>query len=227
LRAGEGAKGVARSGFPRACSLGRALLRFAELATHDALLRLARKAPAAAQAYLRYGLGDRARVREDRGSGNAHNGPMTPTELRCIVAVARERHFGVAAEACFFSQPTPSLATETLEDEPEPRVFERGGSKITVAPLHDEPFMVAVPREHPVAGRKALPAGELERATMLLPGTGPCNRDQVLVVRFAETVPTRRVVPAWRRSAIHCEAIAALRNAIFACPLQGVRRLSV
>jgi DNA-binding transcriptional LysR family regulator len=31
---------------------------------------------------------------------------MTLTELKYIVAVARERHFGRAAEACFVSQPT-------------------------------------------------------------------------------------------------------------------------
>src|SRR2546430_7496962 len=35
---------------------------------------------------------------------------MTLTELRYIVAVARERHFGHAAEACFVSQPTLSVA---------------------------------------------------------------------------------------------------------------------
>ena len=38
--------------------------------------------------------------------------------------------------------------------------------------------------------------------------------------------PTRRVVLAWRRSFTRYEAIAALRNAIYACALPGVKRLS-
>jgi LysR family hydrogen peroxide-inducible transcriptional activator len=38
--------------------------------------------------------------------------------------------------------------------------------------------------------------------------------------------PTRRVVLAWRRSFTRYEAIAAIRNAIYACPLKGVTRLS-
>ena len=38
--------------------------------------------------------------------------------------------------------------------------------------------------------------------------------------------PTRRVVLAWRRSFTRYEAIAALRNAIYACELPGVMRLS-
>ncbi len=32
--------------------------------------------------------------------------PMTLTELKYIVAVAREKHFGRAADACYVSQPT-------------------------------------------------------------------------------------------------------------------------
>ena len=38
---------------------------------------------------------------------------MTLTELRYIVAVARERHFGRAAETCFVSQPTLSVAVKS------------------------------------------------------------------------------------------------------------------
>jgi len=43
---------------------------------------------------------------------------------------------------------------------------------------------------------------------------------------FAGDAPKRRVVLAWRRSFTRYEAIAALRNAIYACELPGVIRLS-
>lgn len=306
---------------------------------------------------------------------------MTLTELRYIVAVARERHFGRAAEACFVSQPTLSVAIKKLEDELEVKLFERGANEVTVtplgedivrqaqsvieqataikeiakrgkdplngplrlgviytigpyllpslvkqaiertpqmplvlqenftvkllemlrtgeldaaimaepfpdtglavAPLYDEPFMVAVPKSHPLARREAIPAEELKKETMLLLGTGHCFRDHVLevcpeyarfssdaegirksfegssletikymvasgmgvtvvpqlsvpeepqshvvYVPFAEPVPTRRVVLVWRRSFTRYEAIAALRNAIYACELKGVTRLT-
>jgi LysR family hydrogen peroxide-inducible transcriptional activator len=39
-------------------------------------------------------------------------------------------------------------------------------------------------------------------------------------------VPTRRVVLAWRRSFTRYEAIAALRNAVYACPLKGMTLLT-
>jgi LysR family hydrogen peroxide-inducible transcriptional activator len=42
----------------------------------------------------------------------------------------------------------------------------------------------------------------------------------------AAAPPTRRVVLAWRRSFTRYEAIAALRNAVYACELPGVSRLS-
>ena len=48
----------------------------------------------------------------------------------------------------------------------------------------------------------------------------------VTYVRFSAPVPTRRVVLAWRRSFTRYEAIAALRNAVYACALDGVKRLS-
>ncbi len=310
---------------------------------------------------------------------------MTLTELRYIVAVARERHFGRAAEACNVSQPTLSVAIKKLEEELAVRLFERGATEVSVTPLgeaivrqaqsvleqaaaikeiakggqdplsgplrlgiiytigpyllpdlvrqtiartpqmplllqenftarllemlrggeldcaimaepfpdtglavaqlYDEPFMVAVPSAHPLASRASISADALRKETLLLLGTGHCFRDHVLEVcpeyaRFAsdaqgirksfegsslETlrymvaagmgitvvpqlgvrafdrangadhvryipfdapVPTRRVVLAWRRSFTRYEAIAALRNAVMACPLEGVKRLS-
>ncbi len=317
---------------------------------------------------------------------------MTLTELKYVVAVAREKHFGKAAEACFVSQPTLSVAIKKLEEELELKLFERSANEVAVtplgeeivrqaqsvleqaaaikeiakrgkdplagplklgiiytigpyllpslvrqaiartpqmplmlqenftvrllemlrtgeidcaimaepfpdtglaiAPLYDEPFMVAVPSAHPLAARKSITAQELKTETMLLLGAGHCFRDHVLEVcpefarfssnaegirksfegssletikhmvasgmgvtlvprlsvpkgslelkprrrkedesfvryiPFADDVPSRRVVLAWRRSFTRYEAIAALRNAIYACELAGVTRLS-
>jgi LysR family hydrogen peroxide-inducible transcriptional activator len=152
---------------------------------------------------------------------------------------------------------------------------------LAIAPLYDEPFLVAVPRTHALAARKSIPAEELKNETLLLLGTGHCFRDHVLevcpeyarfsshtegirksfegssletikhmvasgmgvtvvpqlsvphekqthvvYVPFSAPVPTRRVVLAWRRSFPRYEAIAALRNAVYACKLEGVTRLS-
>jgi len=317
---------------------------------------------------------------------------MTLTELKYIVAVARERHFGKAAEACYVSQPTLSVAVKKLEEELDVKLFERSANEVTVTPLgeeivrqaqsvleqaanikdiakrgkdplngaltlgviytigpyllpdlvrqmithnpqmplmlqenftvkllemlrtgeidcailaepfpdaglaiaqlYDEPFMAAVPTNHPLATNSYVTTEELKRETMLLLGSGHCFRDHVLEVcpefaRFSsnaegirksfegsslETIkhmvaagmgvtlvprlsvpkeamadkpkrkrdedpyikylpfegdpPKRRVVLAWRRSFTRYEAIAALRNAIYACELPGVHRLS-
>ena len=163
---------------------------------------------------------------------------------------------------------------------------------LAVAQLYDEPFLAAVPTNHPLAAKQAITSQELKSETMLLLGNGHCFRDHVLEVcpefaRFSsdaegirksfegsslETIkhmvaagmgvtlvprlsvpkdaleakpkrrkddhgfvryipfdgdpPTRRVVLAWRRSFTRYEAIAALRNAIYACELAGVKRLS-
>jgi LysR family transcriptional regulator, hydrogen peroxide-inducible genes activator len=59
---------------------------------------------------------------------------VTLTELRYIVAVARERHFGHAAEACFVSQPTLSVAVKKLEEELGVALFERGPGEVSVTP---------------------------------------------------------------------------------------------
>ncbi len=207
---------------------------------------------------------------------------MTLTELKYIVAVARERHFGRAAEACFVSQPTLSVAIKKLEDELGVRLFERGSSEVTltpagerivaqaqrvldeaaqvkeiakqgkdplngalrlgviytigpyllpslvrqllkdaphmplllnenftiklmellkngeidvaimalplpdaglmIQPVYDEPFMVAMPRQHAWTKRKQIPSEDLKKETMLLLGAGHCFRDQVLEV---------------------------------------------
>ncbi|MCC2954025.1 hydrogen peroxide-inducible genes activator [Massilia sp. IC2-477] len=207
---------------------------------------------------------------------------MTLTELKYIVAVARAKHFGHAAEACFVAQPTLSVAIKKLEDELGVTLFERGGSEVSVTPLgaqivaqaervleqtaaikelakqnkdplagplrlgviytigpyllpplvkrlidtvpqmplvlqenythkllellrqgeldaaivalplpehgmsmqtlYDEPFVVAMPRSHPWAKRKEIPADDLKLETMLLLGAGHCFRDQVLEV---------------------------------------------
>ena len=63
---------------------------------------------------------------------------MTLTELKYIVAVARERHFGRAAEACFVSQPTLSVAIKKLEDELAVQIFERGASEVSVTPVGEQ-----------------------------------------------------------------------------------------
>ena len=51
-----------------------------------------------------------------------------------------------------------------------------------VQPLYDEPFIVAVPKDHALAKRRTIEASELKSQTMLLLGSGHCFRDQVLGV---------------------------------------------
>ena len=57
---------------------------------------------------------------------------MTLTELRYIVAVARERHFGRAASTCFVSQSTLSIGVRKLEDELGVSLFERARKEVTL-----------------------------------------------------------------------------------------------
>ena len=60
---------------------------------------------------------------------------MTLTELRYIVTLAEEKHFGKAAERCFVSQPTLSIAVKKLEDELNVSLFERNKGQIQITPL--------------------------------------------------------------------------------------------
>ena len=63
---------------------------------------------------------------------------MTLTELKYIVALAREKHFGRAADACHVSQPTLSVAIKKLEEELEVKLFERSANEVAVTPLGEE-----------------------------------------------------------------------------------------
>lgn len=60
---------------------------------------------------------------------------MTLTELRYIVTLAQERHFGRAAERCFVSQPTLSIAVKKLEEELGVALFERSKNAVQLTPV--------------------------------------------------------------------------------------------
>lgn len=59
---------------------------------------------------------------------------MTLTDLRYLVALARERHFGRAAERSHVSQPTLSIAIKKVEDELGLALFERHRHEVLVTP---------------------------------------------------------------------------------------------
>lgn len=63
---------------------------------------------------------------------------MTFTELRYIVAVAQDRHFGRASERCCVTQPALSLAIQKLEDELGTMIFERRKGQISLTALGEQ-----------------------------------------------------------------------------------------
>jgi LysR family hydrogen peroxide-inducible transcriptional activator len=70
---------------------------------------------------------------------------MTLTELRYLVALARERHFGRAAEACQVSQPTLSAAIKKLEEHLGITLFERRPREVRVT-AEAEPIVIQAQR---------------------------------------------------------------------------------
>ncbi|SFR56634.1 hydrogen peroxide-inducible genes activator [Thiomicrospira sp. ALE5] len=63
---------------------------------------------------------------------------MTLNELKYILAVAKERHFRKAAELCFVSQPTLSIAIKKVEEELGVTIFERQKNDILITPIGNE-----------------------------------------------------------------------------------------
>ncbi len=63
---------------------------------------------------------------------------MTLTELRYIITLAREKHFRKAAERCYVSQPTLSVAIKKLEEELDLTIFERSRTEVQVTPLGEK-----------------------------------------------------------------------------------------
>ena len=63
---------------------------------------------------------------------------MTLTELRYIVTLAQEQHFGRAAERCHVSQPTLSVAVKKLEDELGVALFERSKTRVSPTPMGEQ-----------------------------------------------------------------------------------------
>lgn len=63
---------------------------------------------------------------------------MTLSELRFVVAVAKERNFRRASEKCFVSQPALSLAIKKLEDDLGVMIFERSRTDISPTPIGEK-----------------------------------------------------------------------------------------
>src|SRR5690242_3381221 len=105
-------------------------------------------------------------------------------DLRYLVALADERHFGRAAERCFVSQPTLSAQLKKLEDYLGVRLIERQPKQVALTAageaivararriLEASDEVVALARAHrdPLAGRLRV---------ALLPTIGPYLLPQV------------------------------------------------
>jgi len=63
---------------------------------------------------------------------------MTLSELRFVVAVAKERNFRRAADKCYVSQPALSLAIKKLEEDLGVQIFERSRTDINPTPIGEK-----------------------------------------------------------------------------------------
>ena len=63
---------------------------------------------------------------------------MTLTEFKYILAVAQEKNFGRAADRCFVSQPTLSIAIKKLEEELDVCLFERLKTEVLLTPIGEK-----------------------------------------------------------------------------------------
>jgi LysR family hydrogen peroxide-inducible transcriptional activator len=63
---------------------------------------------------------------------------MTLTELKYIVTLAQDQHFGQAAERCNVSQPTLSVAVKKLETELGVALFERSKTRVQPTPMGEQ-----------------------------------------------------------------------------------------
>lgn len=69
---------------------------------------------------------------------NVSRETMTLTELRYLISLANERHFGRAAERCHVSQPTLSIAIKKLEGELGIALFERNNAELRITPIGEQ-----------------------------------------------------------------------------------------
>ena len=70
---------------------------------------------------------------------------MTLSELKFIIAVAKEKNFRRAADKCFVSQPALSLAVKKLEEELNVKIFERSRTEVKVTPIGQKIINQATP----------------------------------------------------------------------------------
>ena len=63
---------------------------------------------------------------------------MTLSELKFIIAIAKEKNFRRAADKCFVSQPALSWAGKKLEEELKVSLFERNRTEVKITPIGEK-----------------------------------------------------------------------------------------